>query len=269
MQPRILILRAPGTNCDAETARAFQLVGGQTDVLHVGRLLEAPQLLNDYQVFCLPGGFSYGDDIASGRIFGVQLQNRMAEAMQEFKAAGKLILGICNGFQVLVKCGLLSPDDPKSDPAMTLAWNTSGKFEARWVNLAVEGNRCVFLSGVESMYVPIKHGEGRFVARDAATLAELDHRGQLALRYAPLPSGESSNIGTEGDLNQPLPYPDNPNGAQANVAGVCDPTGRILGLMPHPELHVDPQHHPRWTRGEAGKTGDGLLLFNNAVAYFR
>ena len=119
MQPRILILRAPGTNCDAETARAFQLAGGQTDVMHVRRLLESPRLLNDYQVFCIPGGFSYGDDIASGRIFGVQLQNRLADAMQEFKAAGKLIFGICNGFQVLVKCGLLSPDDPQLDPAMT------------------------------------------------------------------------------------------------------------------------------------------------------
>ncbi|HEY2761357.1 MAG TPA: phosphoribosylformylglycinamidine synthase subunit PurQ [Pirellulales bacterium] len=269
MQPRILILRAPGTNCDAETAHAFQLAGGQTDVLHVRRLLGAPRLLADYQVFCIPGGFSYGDDIASGRIFGIQLQNRLAEVMQEFKDAGKLILGICNGFQVLVKCGLLSPDDPKSDPAMTLAWNTSGKFEARWVNLAVDGNRCVLLTGIESMYVPIKHGEGRFVARDATTLAELDRRGQLALRYSAPQLGELASDGAECDLARPLPYPENPNGAQANVAGVCDPTGRILGLMPHPELHVDPQHHPRWSRGEAGKTGDGLLLFQNAVAYFR
>ena len=269
MQPRILILRAPGTNCDAETARAFQLAGGQTDVLHVRRLLESPRLLNDYQVFCIPGGFSYGDDIASGRIFGIQLQIRLADAMREFKDAGKLILGICNGFQVLVKCGLLSPDDPQSDPAMTLAWNTSGKFETRWVNLTVDGDRCVYLAGIKTMYVPIKHGEGRFVARDAATLVALNQRGQLALRYAPVACDESTSNGTRHDLAEPVPYPHNPNGAQANVAGVCDPTGRILGLMPHPELHVDPQHHPRWTRGEAGKTGDGLLLFNNAVAYFR
>jgi len=179
----------------------------------------------------------------------------------EFKAAGKLILGICNGFQALVKCGLLLEPDPAAGPPATLAWNLSGKFEARWVRLVVDGKKCVFLSGIQEMYIPVKHGEGRFVARDEAALAELNRGQQLALRYASLAATRDGR-----DLDQHLPYPDSPNGSQANVAGICDTTGRVFGLMPHPELHVDPMHHPRWTRGESG--GDGLRLFQNAVRFF-
>ncbi len=261
MQPRILILRAPGTNCDAETAYAFQRAGGDPRILHVGRVLESPQLLREFQVLCIPGGFSYGDDIGSGRILSAQLQSHLADAMQEFKAAGKLILGICNGFQALVKCGLLLEPDRTNGPPATLAWNLSGKFEARWVWLVVDGKKCVFLSGIQDMYIPVKHGEGRFVARDETALAELKRGQQLALRYAPL-----DGAGDHHDLDRPLPYPDSPNGSQANVAGICDVTGRVFGLMPHPELHVDPTHHPRWTRGESGS--DGLRLFQNAVRFF-
>jgi phosphoribosylformylglycinamidine synthase len=265
MLPRILVLRAPGTNCDAETAFAFQRAGGSPEILHVRRVLEAPRKLDEFQVLCIPGGFSYGDDIASGRIFGIQLQNHLADAMRQFQAAGKLILGICNGFQVLVKCGLLAPDVPTHGPSATLAWNVSGKFEARWVRLVVSGSKCIFLSGIERMYIPVKHGEGRFVARDAQAMQELERQGQLVLRYAPL----DCPIGQAQAQDQLVPYPDNPNGAQANIAGICDATGRVFGLMPHPELHVDPLQHPRWTRGEAGQVGDGLRLFQNAVAFFR
>jgi phosphoribosylformylglycinamidine synthase len=221
--------------------------------------------LAESQILCIPGGFSYGDDIASGRIFGGQLQYHLADAMQEFKAAGKLILGICNGFQVLVKCGLLVDDDPQHGPAATLAWNASGRFEDRWVQLSVAGNQCVFLSGIEQLYLPIAHGEGRFVARDEVALTRLRDHGQLALRYAPL---VTSGIGSTAS-DESLPYPDNPNGAQLNVAGLCDPTGRIFGLMPHPERHVDRTQHPRWTRGEGGEVGDGLRVFQNAVRFFQ
>ncbi|HTQ38003.1 MAG TPA: phosphoribosylformylglycinamidine synthase I [Pirellulales bacterium] len=266
MQPRVLILRAPGTNCDAETAYAFQRTGAQADILHVGRAIESPQILANYQVLCVPGGFSYGDDIASGRIFGVQLQHHLADAMQQFKAAGKLILGVCNGFQVLVKCGLLT--DGIAGPALpvTLAWNTSRKFEDRWVNLAVEKSQCVFLAGISQMYLPVAHGEGRFFVADESVLSELKRRGQLPLRYAPL---NEHGPKSTADVDQPISYPDNPNGAHCNVAGMCDETGRVFGLMPHPERHIDPTHHPRWTRGEAGEVGDGLRLFQNAVQFFR
>ncbi|HZZ28720.1 MAG TPA: phosphoribosylformylglycinamidine synthase subunit PurQ [Pirellulales bacterium] len=268
MQPKILILRAPGTNCDGETAYAFQRAGGQAEIQHVRRALENPRLLNEYQVLCIPGGFSYGDDLSSGRIFGVQLQHHLADALQQFKAAGKLILGVCNGFQILSKCGLLASDDPAHGPAVTLAWNASRKFEDRWVNLAADKSKCVFLAGISQMYLPVAHGEGRFFARNETVLAELIRRGQLPLRYAPQPSSTQNDSGP-AITDQPVAYPDNPNGAQANVAGMCDETGHVLGLMPHPERHIDFTQHPRWTRGEAAEVGDGLRLFQNAVQFFR
>jgi phosphoribosylformylglycinamidine synthase subunit PurQ / glutaminase len=258
-QPRILVLRAPGTNCDGETAYAFSLVGGRPDALHVNRLLEKPELCKQYQILCLPGGFSYGDDIASGRILANQLRLHLAAALAEFRAAGKLILGICNGFQILVRSGLLLDDKPDGGTPVTLAWNASGKFEDRWVHLRTEGSKCVFLAGIEKMYLPVAHGEGRFTVDEPSRLAALAKNGQLVLRYA-------SDHPSTGET---IPYPGNPNGAQADVAGICDSTGRVFGLMPHPERHVDPTQHPRWTRGEARTPGDGLRVFANAVAYFR
>lgn len=256
----VLILRAPGTNCDQETAFAFQQAGATTEIAHVNRLLEQPSLLEKHQILCLPGGFSYGDDVAAGRILAGQIEHHLAETMRQFKDAGKLILGICNGFQVLIKSGILLERDGDGPPA-TLTWNDSGQFEDRWVRLGVTGQQSVFLKGVEAMYLPVAHAEGKFVTRDPATLARLDSAGQLVLRYLPL----NGNAG-RGDV---LTFPDNPNGSQANVAGVCDATGRVMGLMPHPERHIDPTQHPRWTRGEAGTVGDGLAMFRNAVEYFR
>ncbi|QEG34868.1 phosphoribosylformylglycinamidine synthase I [Bythopirellula goksoeyrii] len=251
-QPRILILRAPGTNCDVETAHAFQLAGGQPDVLHLNRLLEAPQLVAEYQVLCIPGGFSYGDDIAAGRIFANEIRHHLSEVLQEFRTAGKLLLGICNGFQVLIKSGLLDTDD-ETGPAASLTWNDSGCFMDRWVGLKAAGDKCVFLSGMNELYLPIAHAEGKFVTRDAAALERLDQAGQLVLRYA--------------DVEGSIP-PFNPNGAMHDVAGMCDTTGRVFGLMPHPERFVDFTQHPSWTRREVRGEGAGLALFRNAVRYF-
>jgi phosphoribosylformylglycinamidine synthase len=261
MSPRVLILRAPGTNCDQESAHAFALAGGKPDIVHLGRLLESPKLADAYQVLCIPGGFSYGDDLGAGRIFGSQLQHRAIESLARFKHDGKLILGICNGFQILTKSGLLLADDPSAGPAATLTWNAGGKFEDRWVHLATSGNKSPFLAGIEHMYLPIAHAEGKFVARDNETLLALAKNAQLALRYV----ADADGAGSDSLLS----FPANPNGSQFNVAGVCDETGRVLGLMPHPERFVDPTQHPRWTRGEAGQHGDGLRLFQNAVRYFR
>lgn len=260
MAPRVIVLRAPGTNCDRETAYAWELAGAKADVFHLNRVLEAPALLNDYQILCIPGGFSYGDDICAGRIFGTQMRHHLYDALQSFKAAGKLMLGICNGFQVLMKSGVLLPDTA-DQPHATLTLNESGKYEDRWVNLQTDGSKSVFLRGVDRMYLPVAHAEGKFVTRDADTLAKLGAAGQLCLRYT-----------TEGSTgpakNDAIAYPINPNGAQWNVAGLCDETGRVMGLMPHPERHIDPTHHPRWTRKCAEK-GDGLVLFENGVAYFK
>jgi phosphoribosylformylglycinamidine synthase subunit PurQ / glutaminase len=260
-QPRALILRAPGTNCDVETAFAFELAGAKAERLHINRLLETPGLLAQFQILCVPGGFSYGDDIAAGRIFGNQIQHHLADWIRQFQADGKLILGICNGFQVLMKTGVLLEPDPQHGPLATLAWNDSGRYEDRWVRLKVEGSRSVLLAGIESMYLPVAHAEGKFVVRDPQVFQQLEARGQVVLRYQRLRPAEEAGNGQ-------VPYPDNPNGSTGNAAGICDATGRVLGLMPHPERHVDPTQHPRWTRGEAGRVGDGLAVFVNAVQYF-
>jgi phosphoribosylformylglycinamidine synthase subunit PurQ / glutaminase len=245
--PNVLVLRAPGTNCDAETAMAFQQAGGQPETLHINRLLEKPSLFQQFQILCVPGGFSYGDDLGAGRILGNQIQHHLAEELARFKAEGKLMLGICNGFQVLMKSPVLLDNDAAKGPAATLTLNDCGRYHDCWVRLEVHGSKCVFLQGIEQMYLPVAHAEGKFVARDEKTLDQLDSAGQLVLRYVAA---------------------DNPNGAELHVAGVCDATGRVLGLMPHPERHIDPTQHPRWTRHEAGQGGDGLKLFTNAVRYF-
>jgi phosphoribosylformylglycinamidine synthase subunit PurQ / glutaminase len=246
-QPNVLILRAPGTNCDAETAFAFEKAGAKTETLHINRLLERPPLFQQFQVLCIPGGFSYGDDLGSGRILGNQMLHHLVDEMLRFKADEKLILGICNGFQVLMKSPVLLDPNGARGPAATLTTNDCGRYQDCWTRLDTRGSKCVFLTGIERMYLPVAHAEGKFIARDNETLRQLDSADQLVLRYVPA---------------------DNPNGSMSDVAGVCDSTGRVLGLMPHPERHVDPTQHPRWTRGEAGPEGDGLQLFKNAVAYF-
>lgn len=254
-RPRILVLRAPGSNCDLETAHAFSLAGGEPERWHINRLLEEPKRLAEFQVLCVPGGFSYGDDIAAGRILGNQLEHHLAGVLEEFRAAGKLILGICNGFQILLKTKLLvAPDNVGA--AATLTLNDSGKFEARWVRLNVEPGKCVFLQGIGEIELPVAHAEGKFVVRDAKIFETMRAAGRFVMRYAARPGAVS------------VEYPDNPNGAMGNVAGVCDETGRVFGLMPHPERFVDPTQHPRWTREPAREVGDGLRVFQNAVRYF-
>lgn len=254
-QPRVLVLRAPGTNCDVETEFAFNQAGGKADRVHVNRLRESPSLINDYQVLCLPGGFSYGDDIAAGKILAGQLRHDLGEVLKEFHSQEKLILGICNGFQVLIKSGILLPDDDQG-PVATLAWNDSGRFLDRWVETKVGGTKCVFLRGVERLFLPMAHAEGKFVTRDNDVLGALDSAGQLALRYCQPDGGEPD--GTDA----------NPNGSMGDVAGCCDATGRVFGLMPHPERFLDATNHPNWTRMNLSGEGDGCVVFRNAVEFF-
>jgi len=264
-EPLVLILRAPGTNCDAETAHAFHLAAARTEIVHVNTLLNEPGRFAAAQILCIPGGFSYGDDVSAGRIFACQVHHHLADELHEFKSADKLILGICNGFQMLIKTGLLADDNPAEGLIATLTANDSGRYDDRWVRLTTSGDRCVFFRGIESMELPVAHAEGRFVARSPRVLAELETRGQLALRYAHLNANGSHGASAADEL---VPYPDNPNGSQANVAGVCDESGRVCGMMPHPERFVDFTQHPRWTRRETREAGDGLRIFENAVAYF-
>lgn len=269
-QPRILILRAPGTNCDVETAYAFELAGGATERWHINRVLEEPHSLEDFQILCIAGGFSYGDDIAAGRILGNQIQHHLSESLAAFREAGKLIIGICNGFQVLLKTNLLAAAAAHG-PTATLTLNDSGHFEARWVRLAVDPGKCVFLQGIQEMELPVAHGEGKFVAHDEATFQRMANNGQFVIRYSsPADSDQQSAIRNPQSAIAPtVPYPANPNGAQGDLAGICDESGRVLGLMPHPERFVDWTQHPRWTREPARPIGEGLRVFQNAVQYFK
>ena len=252
--PRVLILRAPGANCDVEAQFAFEKAGALAERVHINRLRERPSTLMRYQILVIPGGFTYGDDVAAGKILANQLANFLGDALRRFRDAERLILGICNGFQALLKAGLLMPPD-EDGPIATLALNSSGKFEDRWITLGVTPGQCPLLMGLERLYLPVAHGEGRFLCRSEWELKGLEQTGQACLHY----------IHPQGG---PAVYPFNPNGSHGDVAGLCDATGRVLGLMPHPERHVLPTQHPRWTREGLSDEGDGLALFRNAVRCF-
>lgn len=253
-KPRALILRSPGANCDVETEFAFLQAGAVAERLHINRLREQPNLLDRYQILAIPGGFSYGDDVAAGKILANQLSHFLGDSLRRFRDADKLILGICNGFQALLKAGVLIPPDDDG-PLATLTHNAAGKFEDRWIYLQAIPGKCPFLTGYERIHLPVAHGEGNFICRQPWILQGLEQAGQFVLRY----------VDAEG---RPGPYPINPNGSQGDVAGVCDASGHVLGLMPHPERHVLPTQHPCWTRQGLAAEGDGLRLFRNAVQYF-
>jgi len=253
-RPRVCVLRTAGTNCDKETAFAFKLAGGLPELLHINTLVSGERSLDEFSILALPGGFTYGDDIAAGRIFANELRFKLAQALKDFIRQGRLIIGICNGFQILVKAGLL-PGSPSLSQEVTLTINDSAKFEDRWVRLKSQptDNRCVWARGLpEVVYLPVAHGEGKFVARDQAVMERLEKNSQVVFRYC---DAEGRQAG----------YPANPNGSQAGVAGICDETGRILGLMPHPERHMADWQHPAGSFG-AGRA-DGLLLFKTGVEY--
>ncbi|BCX04659.1 MAG: phosphoribosylformylglycinamidine synthase subunit PurQ [Candidatus Roseilinea sp.] len=257
-RPRILILHASGTNRDHDAAAACELAGGAPEIVHVNQLRAGERRWSDYQMLVLPGGFSYGDALGAGRLVALDLNVYFADEVRAFVESGKLVLGICNGFQALVKAGILP--GLEADGAMqqaTLARNARGRFECRWVTLIPNpASPCLFTRGLsEPIYCPVAHGEGNFIPRDAAVLAMLQARGQIALTYGNQTVSDSDRA--------PVTYPDNPNGSVADIAGICNPRGNVLGLMPHPENHIYPWQHPRWTRGERG--GLGLALFKSAV----
>ena len=253
-RPKVLVLRTAGTNCDKETVFAFEHAGAECELLHVNRLLENRRYLHEFDILAIPGGFSYGDDIAAGKIQANELRLGMRDEIDKFVEDGKLIIGICNGFQVLVKMGILPNLSGKDEQEVSLAWNDSDRFEDRWVYLKVVSSKSVFLKKGQIIYLPIAHAEGKFVARDEKVLADLAERNQVVVQYCDA-EGKSG------------PYPVNPNGSVNDIAGICDKTGRVFGLMPHPERHVFGYHHPRWNREGLKKEGDGMQVFRNAVQY--
>ncbi|MBN1978277.1 MAG: phosphoribosylformylglycinamidine synthase I [Anaerolineae bacterium] len=252
-QPKVLILHATGTNRDVETAAAVELAGGAPTIVHVNALRESPARLHAYQMFILPGGFSYGDALGAGRLWASDLRWLFQDEMARFVEAGKPVLGVCNGFQALVKSGWL-PGPPDAEPKATLTRNASNQFECRWVWLEPNPkSHCVFTKELtERITCPVAHGEGRFVPRDDAALETLRANRQIALTYV---------AGDEG----PADYPANPNGSVADIAGICNERGNVMGLMPHPEDHVFPEQHPRYARGEGGELG--LALYVQGVKY--
>lgn len=256
--PRVVVLTGFGINCDYETRDAFILAGAEADRVHVNDLIENSAALGRYQILAVPGGFSFGDDIASGKVLANKLKYRMGEAFQKFLLKDSLVIGICNGFQVLVRLGVLpGAGEGLTEQKATLTYNDSGKFEDRWVRLeAVQHSPCVFTRGLKWIELPVRHGEGKFYTGDSAVLEQLDRNGQVVLRYA------------TADSSRPAPYPANPNGSEEDIAGICDPAGRVFGLMPHPEAFIHRYHHPRWTRQDQADEGQGLAIFRNAVDYF-
>jgi len=258
MRPKTLILRTAGTNCDRETAHAFELAGASTQCIHVNRLLEHPGLIDDFQLLAIPGGFSYGDDIAAGRIFANQIRHHLADAFARFIEAGKPIIGICNGFQVLVKTDLLpGPIAGRDGQTCTLFNNDCGRFVDRWVHLKSAASRCIWTSDIDSLDLPVAHGEGKFVPKDDQIRKALWDNRQVALIYAAADGSPARGA-----------FPDNPNASVDDIAGICDASGLVFGLMPHPERFVDPTQHPAWTRlGSALREGQGLTVFRNAVRH--
>ncbi|HLQ45403.1 MAG TPA: phosphoribosylformylglycinamidine synthase subunit PurQ [Planctomycetaceae bacterium] len=275
--PRVCVLRAPGTNCDEETAFAFASCGAAAERVHLFQLLEHPQQLAEYQVLCVPGGFSYGDDIGAGVIFASQLRGHLGEALGEFLKADKLALGICNGFQVLLKAGILPggatewPPRPDIAADATLTWNDNGKYTALWVRLKCRSSNNVFLRGIEEIDIPIAHGEGKLIARDPSIINRWHANGQIALTYSVMQASSLPATQPQAGCrpDDVLPFPTNPNGSMANIAGLGDPTGRVLGLMPHPERFLFATQHPQWTRLGLRGEGAGMQIFRNAVEYFR
>jgi phosphoribosylformylglycinamidine synthase I len=251
---RALVLRAAGVNCDMETRHALELAGAEADRIHVNRLIEDKGLLDRYHILVFPGGFSYGDDVAAGRILANQMVHHLSEPIRRFIEDGKLVLGICNGFQVLVKMGVLPGNGAFKQEQVTITYNDSGKYEDRWVHLLPQTDRCVFIEPERQVYLPVAHGEGKVVTADAATLERLRSEGYIAYKY----------VGPDGEDG---PYPINPNGSLESIAALTDSTGRVMGLMPHPERFVRRTQHPHWTRLGEDLDPDGIKIFRNAVRY--
>ncbi|QOI99505.1 MAG: phosphoribosylformylglycinamidine synthase subunit PurQ [Phycisphaeraceae bacterium] len=262
--PRAIVIRAAGTNCDAEMARAFELAGAPADLVHLDALIRDPSRLGRYGLIGLPGGFSYGDDVASGRVFAMKVRERLWGPMREAVERGCMVIGACNGFQVLVQVGLLPgpkggggwPTDRPPAQEVALTDNAGGRFVSRWVGVTFDpASVCVWTRGLldavppeaagDVSVLPVAHGEGRFVA-PPEVLDRLERTGRVAVRYA-----------------------ENFNGSAGAVAGICDESGRVLGLMPHPERYLEWTRHPYWTRlprGVREGVTPGLAMFRNAVS---
>jgi len=253
---KTIVLRAAGTNNDIETAHAFKIAGSDVDIVHINKLLRKEIDILDYDILAIPGGFSYGDDISAGKIFANELKFKLYNKILKFINLRRPVIGICNGFQILVKAGFL-PGSDGIKQKVSLVWNDSAKFECRWVYLKVKNRKNLWLSDLpEVIRLPVAHAEGKFVTDTNDTLNNLERNGQIAFQYC----DEKGDTGCG--------YPFNPNGSIKNIAGIVNIEGNVLGMMPHPERFVSFYQAPNWTRDNPNsKFGDGFLLFYNAVEY--
>lgn len=279
-KPKVAVLFGFGINCDHETKAVFDLVGGEAERVHVNHFVNGNRSLEEFHILAVPGGFSFGDHLGSGRLLGNRMRFALRDQLHAFVAAGKPVIGICNGFQVLVKTGLL-PGPAASEDKLpdfvqraSLTLNDSGRYEDRWVTLEFDPESpCIWTKGMTRMDCPVRHGEGKFVMPSTTDFDMLANNNQLTVRYV----DPASEYGSASD--EPLPFPISPNGSMRNIAGVCDPTGLVFGLMPHPEAVYAKWLHPHHTRDEAPGPessdalgeweGEGLQMFRNAVEYVK
>ncbi len=260
----VLIITGYGLNCEAESGYAWTLSGAQPVLVHFNDLLERPSRLLEYAALMFIGGFSYGDHMTSGHVFALRARHRLSSELGRFIERGRLILGACNGFQIMVKLGLLPGlDGDYFTQKLVVMQNDCGTFQNRWVQLRFESRSpCVFTRGLDSIPLPVRHGEGKVFTLDKDLLERLESEGCVACRYVDPENGRPT-----------LEFPYNPNGSLKAIAGLCDPSGRIFGLMPHPEAYIYPENHPHWDvqslRGTIPRHGEGLRIFRNAVDYLR
>jgi phosphoribosylformylglycinamidine synthase I len=267
-QPRVLVLTGYGINCDGETAFAFRAAGARADIVHINDLIADRAMLDSYQVFSFPGGFSYGDDTGSGKALANRIRNNLMDDLCRFAGRDTLILGICNGFQVMVNIGIVPALDGFAGGAMAaLEHNVTFRYQCRWVDLTVEkGSPSIFTRGIDRLHIPVAHGEGNFFALEDV-MARIEGSGLVTMRYT-RPDG----VPAKGE------FPWNPNGSMNDIASICDPSGRIMGMMPHPERGMFFTQRDDWTlireglKREGGalpELSDGFAIFRNAVEYFR
>jgi phosphoribosylformylglycinamidine synthase len=257
MKPKALILQAHGTNRDLDVTEALTLAGADPVGVPLNELRTHKALFRNVQLLIVPGGFSYADALGAGKLLALDLASYFDEQITAFVASGKPVIGICNGFQALVKSGILpfGNGEKKEERGATLTFNAQGHFECRWVTLRPVSQRCIWTRGLDELITcPIAHGEGNFQISECFPLAAFVTQEQIALGYTCADGSPANSV-----------YPANPNGSLLDIAGICNPQGNVLGLMPHPENHIHAWQHPRYTRGECGQSG--LKLFENGVNY--
>lgn len=260
MSIKVLVLTGEGLNCESETAFAFQLAGAQTQIMHVRDLFDNPSCLRDFQILAIIGGFSYGDHLGAGNVLANMMQRYVGDEIERFIAGDRLVIGICNGFQVLARTGILPGISKPWKAQFSLISNDLGVFENRWVHLRVHPkSKCLWTRELESLYLPVRHGEGKFFTPDIALIKNMEDSGKIVLQYTSPGSGEPA-----------MEYPHNPNGSMASIAAVCNDRGTVLGMMPHPEAYLFQWQHPLYTRRKVSKALHclepcGTVLFKSAV----